>query len=377
MKEALLYYGPKKQFMLQIPSKNSITTISDLAIYSDKKMREHVFKIQGRRNDSQENELHKKEISNLVGFSDQYATLSESAIQGFLSFINQYEVDNLYLQNPPVHIVDQLQKADINLKIKKHIYTSVDLNILKNMLLSYSSTIIGQEKALSQILTSIYPLCSNNFEKPIVMLFYGPTGVGKSETAQFISKVMNQKIMRKQFSMFHGNEFASYLFGGRHSQSCLAKDLMERESNVILFDEFDKPNTAFYSAFYQFFDEGIYEDKNYRAEAKKSIIICTSNFTSEKEALTRLGAPLFARFSAIIQFNALSKESIEKILDIEFENVLNSLEPEDNKKIQSHAIYDKLKSKLNQLDNCRQIQHLVRDEISRRLLEMDLNVDLE
>ncbi|NCC61668.1 MAG: ATP-dependent Clp protease ATP-binding subunit [Verrucomicrobiae bacterium] len=377
MKEAFLYYGPKKQFILQIPSKNPITTISDLAIYSDKKMREHVFKIQGRRNDSQENELHKKEISNLVGFSDQYATLSESAIQGFLSFINQYEIDNLYLQNPPIYIVDQLQKADINLKIEKYTYSSIDLNILKKIYQFYSSTIIGQEKALSQILTSIHPLCSNNFKKPIVMLFYGPTGVGKSETAQFISKIMNQKIMRKQFSMFHGNEFASYLFGGRHSQPCLARDLMERESNVILFDEFDKPNPSFYSAFYQFFDEGIYEDKNYHTEAKKSIIICTSNFKSEKEAQTILGAPLFARFSSIIQFKALSKESIEKILNIEFKNAIELLNPEDKDKIQPRAILDNLKSKLSQIDNCRQIQHMVRDAVSRRLLEMDLNVDME
>ena len=98
--------------------------------------------------------------------------------------------------------------------------------------------------------------------------------------------------------MFHSNEFAPYLFGGRHTGDSLAKDLMERESSVILFDEFDKPNPLFHSAFYQLFDEGIYEDRNYRAEVKNAVIICTSNYASAEEARERLGAPLFARFDA-------------------------------------------------------------------------------
>ena len=34
--------------------------------------------------------------------------------------------------------------------------------------------------------------------------------------------------------------------------------MMARESNVILIDEFDKVNPAFYNAFYELFDEGRY-----------------------------------------------------------------------------------------------------------------------
>ena len=80
--------------------------------------------------------------------------------------------------------------------------------------------------------------------------------------------------------MFNSEEFTSYLFGGKHSQNCLAKELLERESNIILFDEFDKTHPVFHSAFYQLFDEGIYEDKNYYVTLEKSVIICTSNYSS-------------------------------------------------------------------------------------------------
>ena len=33
--------------------------------------------------------------------------ISESALHSFLSFIDQFEVESLYLQNPPAHIVSQ------------------------------------------------------------------------------------------------------------------------------------------------------------------------------------------------------------------------------------------------------------------------------
>ena len=72
------------------------------------------------------------------------------------------------------------------------------------------------------------------------MLFYGSSGIGKTETANFISACLEEKIFRKQFSMFQNNQFSTYLFGGAHYEKSFAKDLLDRESNVILLDEFDK-----------------------------------------------------------------------------------------------------------------------------------------
>ena len=58
---------------------------------------------------------------------------------------------------------------------------------------------------------------------------------------------------------------------------------MDRESNIILLDEFDKANSVFSSTFYQLFDEGKYEDHNYYVKLEKSIIVCTSNYTDEAQ----------------------------------------------------------------------------------------------
>ncbi|MGF3076521.1 AAA family ATPase [Facklamia sp. P12955] len=89
---------------------------------------------------------------------------------------------------------------------------------------------------------------------------------------------MGEKLFRKQLSMYQNKSFADYVFGGNHAEASLARDLLERESKILLFDEFDKANSIFYSAFYQMFDEGRYEDKNYSFDMQNSIIICTSNF---------------------------------------------------------------------------------------------------
>ncbi len=116
LKKIVIYYGPKSAFFRRLPRKTPIKTISELAIQSDKQMREHVFKIQGRRSDVAETENGKPHIPCLVGFSDQYAALSESAIQGFLSFIAQYEIEALYLQNPPMQLTAQLQTLRVPTK---------------------------------------------------------------------------------------------------------------------------------------------------------------------------------------------------------------------------------------------------------------------
>lgn len=95
------------------------------------------------------------------------------------------------------------------------------------------------------------------------MLFYGSSGIGKTETANLISICLTEKLFRKQFSMFQNNQFSTYLFGGAHYEKSFAKELLDRESNVILLDEFDKAHPIFHSTFYQLFDEGIFEDQNY------------------------------------------------------------------------------------------------------------------
>lgn len=370
----VFYYGPKSGFRRHLPRRLPITTISELAIYSDKKMREHTFKIQSARkgSENQEKEAERLQVPCLVAFSEQYAAISESAINSFLSFIGQFDIGSIYLQNPPVHVAAQFESLHSRIKTIRYDYRSLDFDCLRRINREYDGVIIGQPEVKENLLKALYPLASGSSDKPAVLLFYGPTGVGKSETAKYLSDVMGQTLLRRQFSMFHSSEFSSYLFGGRHTGDCLAKDLMERESNVILFDEFDKPNPVFHSAFYQVFDEGIYEDRNYRADVRRALIICTSNYSSAEEAREKLGAPIFARFDSVIEFKPLSERTQMEILKKRIKEAAAALSDEERKHIDEEAIAASLAGKLDGENGARGIEHAVKDKISEELLKWAL-----
>lgn len=199
-------------------------------------------------------------------------------------------------------------------------------------------------------------------------MFYGSTGIGKTETAKYIADTLQEPLLRKQFSMLHSDEFSSYIFGGKHNQNSLAKELLERESNVVLFDEFDKPHPVFHSAFYQLFDEGIYEDKNYTVHMKDSIIICTSNYMSEKEIKSALGAPIYSRFDAIIRFDRLRKEAVEQIMIIEYEKQFSKLDDDEKQIIVQSGIRTAIMGMVDKLDNARQIKRIIREALSAVLI---------
>src|SRR5699024_3201262 len=178
--------------------------------------------------------------------------------------------------------------------------------VLREFYNGFGEHLVGQNSVKNELLAAIYPLTSDRENKPVVVMFYGPSGVGKTETAKFMSELVGGDVFRKQFSMLHSEKFASYVFGGSHQEPSLALDLMERDCNVILFDEFDKASSVFHSAFYELFDEGVLEDKNYRANVGSPLIICTSNYGSEDAVKKALGEALYSRFNAFIEFHPLS-----------------------------------------------------------------------
>lgn len=301
-----IFIGPKREFEKRKPSYNFITFV-DLVTQSDAQRRVFKHQVEGQEHNEEKEVLH---YDNVVAYSDDYLAITESAFNSFIGFIYEFDIDNLYLQNPPEYIVDQIHKlTDVEIVENKYDFNNINIDILKKIKSTINERIIGQKQPIKRVIGALYPLAKGRIQKPCVILLYGPTGVGKTETAKFLSDIMKEKVFRKQFSMFHSEDFASYLFGGKHSQNCFARELLERESNIILLDEFDKPNPVFHSAFYQLFDEGVFEDRNYKVELRKSIIICTSNFKSEKDIKDKLGEPIYSRFDAIIKYNDLDLNS--------------------------------------------------------------------
>jgi len=169
--------------------------------------------------------------------------------------------------------------------------------------------------------------------------------------------------------MFQNNQFATYLFGGAHYERSFAKELLDRESNVILLDEFDKANSTFHSAFYQLFDEGIYEDQNYHLELLRSIIICTSNYKSEDDIKNALGKAIFSRFDTVIKFADLSSLAKAEIASMQYDEKLEKHSIDYRNILETENIREKLIEFSASCSNAREIAHLIEDTFSLILLK--------
>ena len=367
-----IVYGPKKFFESQLPKRTRRTTLIELAIKSDADKRVHIMLHKGiPRTEEDVDEIsicEKEKIDCLVAYSDEYAGITENAIQTFHSFLSEYDIKTIFLQNPPIYIIEQMDKLGLKYNLTYYEYNTMSLETFRRINSEYENRIIGQNNVKWLLMAALYPLVMKRLSKPLVILFYGPTGVGKTETAKFLSELMSETLFRKQFSMFQSEDFATYLFGGKHSQNCFARELLERESNIILLDEFDKPNPVFHSAFYQLFDEGTYEDKNYHVELKSAIIICTSNYQSEDDIKSHLGAPIYSRFDEIIKFDDLSSTSIKEIIQMEFRKQYLPLTLSEQALVDERKVLDKILANTSNLKNARQIRKIIREAISSTLL---------
>ncbi|WP_300282697.1 AAA family ATPase [Peptacetobacter sp.] len=372
MKNITIYFGPKDECQKIFP--DEYTSLTELVQHHDSYQKTFRF----TQDDRPIKSIEKQYFENVVAFSEQYAGITEGAVQSFLTILEFYEIDNLYLQNPPEQIKKQLQEAFPNIvNEKQYCYKNFTKEMFFKFYQGFNENIIGQQDVKNQLLYSLYNLIDSKKKKPMVLMLYGKSGVGKTETAKYISEIYGQKLFRKQLSMFQSSEFQEYLFGGSHSQSSFAKDLLERESNVILLDEFDKPHPVFHSAFYQLFDEGVYEDKNYKVPLYNSLIICTSNYNSENEIRKHLGDPIFYRFDKIIRYGDLSVESIEKIIDKQLEEKYQKLSKKEKSIVQKEYIREKIKSVSSQLNNARQISKIIEEYFSIQLVNDLIEKEME
>jgi ATP-dependent Clp protease ATP-binding subunit ClpA len=346
----VIYYGSKNEFHKIIPTDHR--TLTDLVYEIDKDSKSYVIHIQGQNENAKNDE--RLFVENFVVGSGEYAGVREHVIINFNNFLSKFDTENIYLHNPPLQISEQIKRLYPNTEIRYQDYTSITLKNLKTINNKYDLKIIGQESVKFELLQALFPLTLKNRIKPVVLLLYGNSGLGKTETAKFIAEVIGEPLFRKQFSMFQNNQFATYLFGGAHFEKSFAKDLLDRESNVLLLDEFDKAHSSFHSAFYQLFDEGVYEDQNYYLKLDKSVIICTSNYNGLDEIEEHLGSAIYNRFDKIIQFSDLSDEAKQKIGEQIYEM---SLEVYDNHL--SKEIIERLSSSYVKCDNVREIQHLI------------------
>uniref|UniRef100_A0A7N6ABR0 ClpB homolog, mitochondrial AAA ATPase chaperonin n=1 Tax=Anabas testudineus TaxID=64144 RepID=A0A7N6ABR0_ANATE len=142
--------------------------------------------------------------------------------------------------------------------------------------------IIGQEGAINTVASAIRRKENGWYdeEHPLVFLFLGSSGIGKTELAKQVARYMHKDI--KKVAKFIGSPpgYVGHEEGGQ-----LTKLLRACPNAVVLFDEVDKAHPDVLTIMLQLFDEGRLTDgKGKTIECKDAIFIMTSNVASDEIA---------------------------------------------------------------------------------------------
>ena len=310
----------------------------------------------------------------LIVRNDDYHGIVETAHDRLGALIEDLttEVAQILIHNPTITLEDYLRKlksqGEIELNYKWEKYEMLrDSQHFVNNINSIFENIIGQEEAVNAISKSIWYLTHTNRKKPFVVMLYGNSSIGKTEMVREIAtQFFNGKVFEKHLSMFKNNTNAHYLFGDNPNRTSIGFELLERESNLIFLDEFDKLPDYFYSIFYTLFDNTIFSDTTYRVDISGLLIFLTSNYTNKDEMKKHLGLPIFYRIDKFIHFNDFTVETVYKIANKEIARHVN----ESNGQIDADNLYSRVSCKLHAKgENARTIKYVVQQEVEDLLFE--------
>lgn len=368
MEKIEIYWGADKDFEEATKNLKNTFFLSDVM--------DHISKTYVKVEGATEKEEPPMKVENLLIHTDDYGGIKEWALLGFSNNVLchlKLKIKNLWLCNPPQKIYkDIIKNFDKNIiKEYKTVYPEITIDSMKEMALGFNETVIGQPHVMKHILTSIYGLKNPKRTRPVTLLFLGDSGIGKTETAKYISSSLKTEMVRIQFSMQQTNNAYQYIFGADHGEDSLARELIRRKSNVVLLDEFDKVSSAFYNAFYQMFDEGVFVDANYSVDISKCIIICTTNYRTEEEAEKYLGTPIYSRFSKVVIFNPISIDDKLTIARKCYDSLMEQVDAEDKAFIENNSVLELFEKVIKEgaYPNMRMLRNDIEDAINFEILK--------
>ncbi len=227
--------------------------------------------------------------------------------------------------------------------------------------------VIGQDEAVSKVVKAIQRnrVGLKDPNKPIgSFIFLGQTGVGKTQLAKVLAKELfdtEESLIRIDMSEYMEKFAISRLIGappgyvGYEEGGQLTEKVRRKPYSVVLLDEIEKAHPDVFNMLLQILDDGYITDSlGRRIDFRNTIIIMTSNVgarqlkdfgsgvgfgTASKkaqseeyakgiieDALKKSFAPEFLnRIDDVIVFNALEREDIHKIIDIELDKLFKRI----------------------------------------------------
>jgi ATP-dependent Clp protease ATP-binding subunit ClpA len=278
-----------------------------------------------------------------------------------------------------------------------------DRDRLKSLESELRAVVFGQDEALSQLVSAI-KLSRAGLrapEKPIgSFLMTGPTGVGKTEAAKQLAKVMGVAFHRFDMSEYMEAHTVSRLIGappgyvGFDQGGLLTEAIAKTPHAVLLLDEIEKAHPQIFNILLQVMDHGRLTDHNGKAtDFRHVILLMTSNIgvrdlqrravgfggaggeDREKPGIDREYKQLFSpefrnRLDAKIAFRALDPKVMHSIVGKFLRELSDQLSPRGVTIELTEAATDYLAKKGYDPDNgARPLARVMQEEVKRPLGE--------
>lgn len=231
--------------------------------------------------------------------------------------------------------------------------TAENIHLL-NLETRLKKEIIGQNEAIKSISESIKRSRAgiSDPNKPIgCFMFLGPTGVGKTELARILARMVfgsDKSLVKIDMSEFMEKHNVSRLVGapagyvGYDEGGKLTETIRHQPYSLILFDEIEKAHPDVFNILLQIMEDGYLTDaKGRRVNFKNSLIILTSNLgssifhdqsigfvtskTDQQSQITNklldqvkknLPPEFINRLDKIVVFNQLSEPDLQRIVKL-------------------------------------------------------------
>jgi ATP-dependent Clp protease ATP-binding subunit ClpA len=279
---------------------------------------------------------------------------------------------------------------------------------LQNLDEELRKVIFGQDQAVTNLVTAIKLSRSGlgNPDKPVgSFLFSGPTGVGKTELAKQLARVLGVEFIRFDMSEYMEKHTVSRLIGappgyvGFDQGGMLTDAVRKTPHAVLVLDEIEKAHPDIYNILLQVMDHATLTDNNGRkADFRNVVLVMTTNAGAreiqqgsigfgtvnanknmDKAAIERTFSPEFRnRLDAWITFQSLSPEVIRKIVDKFVAQLADQLKPKKVELELTPAARQWLADNgYDRIFGARPMSRLIQNEIKRALADSVLFGELQ
>ena len=253
-------------------------------------------------------------------------------------------------------------------------------------------SIIGQDETINSLINITKRIKLGYKEnKCISLLFYGPSGVGKTKLATIYGQLISkQEVIKLNMAEYADSGAISKFMGttagyvGYDDNKYILSKIKDNPNAVIILDEIDKAHPKIISLLYQILEDGkILDAKNNLINFNNNIIIMTTNigknnnigFNSKKsnnELKEFFNIAFLNRIDNIIRFNNLSSDDIHKIIKNKITNLKNKFK--DVNITMSKNIVEEITEEANYQEyGARKIDKIIKNHIENIIIDNIIN----